>query len=64
MQRAAIFASCRPVAFGDIRYGARCAGVDLEDVDRIAAVMLLDRELDVHETDHIEAACHQGGLTL
>src|SRR6185312_2063916 len=49
-----------PGRLGDKRHGARRARVDLEHVD----VVVLDRELDVHQPNNVKSARECDGLAL
>jgi hypothetical protein len=51
------------VAF-DTKARYASARVHFQHVDDVLAVLLLDRELHVHQADHVQALGHQRGLAL
>ena len=49
---------------GHIRHGARRARVDFQHVDHVVAILLLDGELDVHQSHHLQGLGHGSRLAL
>ena len=48
----------------DKRHGARGTRIDLEHIDHVLAINMLDGELHVHQTDHLERRSHGCRLAL
>ena len=56
------FGQRQSACFRDEGHGTRGARIDLQHVHQLAPVLLLDRELNVHQSDHAKRARHRGGL--